>query len=470
MSIGNARDDLSGQPLVLPEGTDNIDFLNGAWAFEKELVGPNGEILHWDFSANNGIGMATIKDSKNNIYESPMSAKMEDGVLRMHTDKFTSKTSPIEFGGEFIECRNGPNGAICKGSDGFGEWDGERIFSASAQGQQTQPTQAATNQAQAMAAAEEKVTDLAADAPELPEEVMQNTRKATMNTNGDNVKSLAGHWRYSRDLARKADGEPVFMEFHIDENGNGYSLIKGDPDGEFRADATAMQVKDGVLRIKTDSYTNGKGQAYNPTFLECQAQAGQALDCNLSNGWLRVDNGRLLDITSYEQNMAAPKMEEMLPSTGGEATQAAGLNMDDIFANAAEEAQKAAQTAPAQQKGQANLQLPTKGDSVSFMQGKWICHTGLYSTANGQPVVLEFTFDQNGKGSSKIVERSSGQAFNASAQASFRNGILRVNTSQFRGRRGAYEANYIECRNQNGVAVCRGKNGKTIWNANFMRP
>lgn len=469
-SLGNLRSDLSGQPLVLPESSDNMDFLNGEWVFDRELKGTGGDTVNWEFSARDGVGVAVLRDKNNNAYEARMSARLEDGVLRMRTDKFTSKTSPKSYNSEYIECRNGPKGAVCTGSDGFGEWSGEQIFRAPgsvAKGMQTPAGSGSESSA---------MVELAADGPEMPAEVLAGSTKATMVRGDEAVGSLAGHWRYSQELARKADGTPVTMEFHFDANGKGYSLIKGGNEGDFRAEATAAKMPNGALRVKTEAYSNGKGKSYYPTFMECQAKAGQPLACNLSNGWMHSENGRLVDLNSYQENMQRTQIEELMPGTSeSPAAQSESQNMEDILAGAAEAAQKSYNESTSQGKTRqesartASLQLPQKGDSVSFMEGNWICHTGLASTKTGEPVVMEFSFNKNGKGTGTILERKSGQRYTASAQASFRNGVLRVNTSQFRGRRGGYNSNSIECRNQGGAAQCRGKNGNVIWNANFVR-
>lgn len=466
-AIGNMRPDLSGQPLVLPETSDNMDFLNGEWAFDKELIGPDGEKLRWDFSSRNGVGLAVLKDSQNNLYEARMSARLEDGVLKMRTDRFTSNSSPKVYNSEYIECRNVDNAALCAGSDGFGEWKGERIFSARNDVAKSSRTESRTS-AQSSSIEKENMAELAADGAEMPAEVLESAQKAAMKPGSEPLRALEGHWRYSQDLARKADGAPVSVEFHFDGNGKGYSLIKGDGSDPFRADATATLMKDGTLRVRTEAYDNGKGQGYYPTFMECKGKNGEDLSCNLSNGWMRSDNGRLVDLNSYQENMQKVQIDELMPGANPEGT-ASGQNMEDIFANAAEEAQKAINPGSATASSNSSLILPQKGDSASFMEGNWICHTGLASIQTNEPVVLEFSFNKNGKGSSTIVEKKSGQVFRASAQASFRNGILRVNTSQFRGKGGAYNPNSIICRNTGGAAECTGKNGNVTWRANFVR-
>lgn len=458
-SLGNAVGQLAGQPLVLPETSENMEFLNGGWIFDRELRGSDGDPVSWTFSVKNGSGVAVLKDRQNNVYEAPLTAKLEDGVLRMRTDAFASKTSPKIYNSEYIECRNGANGAMCKGSDGFGEWSGERIFPAPG------AVLKAGEPAGATLRPGVELVELAADGAELPAEILANVRKAANTREG--VGALAGHWRYSQDLARKADGAPVSMEFHFDGEGKGYSLIKGDPEGDFRAEAQVQAMPGGKLRIKTGEYANGQGKGYYPTFMECEAQADQPLTCNLSNGWMRSDNGMLVDLNSYQENMSRARMEDLLPGAPGES---APQSMEELLAGAAEGMQQP--EAPAQKAdaiGSAILQLPQKGDSVSFMEGSWICHTGLANATTGEPVVMQFSFNKNGKGTAIIVERKSGQRYRATAQASFRNGVLRVNTSQFRGKSDGYNANSIECRDREGVAQCQGSNSGLRWNAKFAR-
>lgn len=468
-AIGNMVSNLEGEPLVLPESSDNMEFLNGEWLFDKELKSADGENLRWNFSSKNGKGVAVLKDNKNNTYEASFVANLEDGVLRMRTDRFTSSTSPNVYNSEYIECRNGMNGAVCKGSDGFGEWSGERIFRSQKNIVSAAP-RVKKEHPQRESAPE--MSELAPDGPEIPQDILQKTQKATRNKGKSTINALAGHWRYSQDLARKADGEPVIMEFHFDENGKGYSVIREGGEGEFRADASAMEMPDGKLRVRTDSYLNGSGKGYYPTFMECKASLGAPLSCNLSNGWMHSDNGTLVDINSYQSNVRQTKIEDLMPTSQEENTAATGLSMEDLIAQAAEEAQSAAESQAQQQESSSkseSLVLPKKGDSVAFMEGNWICHTGLANTKTGEPVVVSFSFDKNGKGQGTIRESRSGKVYRATAQASFRNGTLRVNTSPFRGKTDGYEANGIVCRDKGGVAQCTGKNAGIVWKARFER-
>ena len=147
--------------------------------------------------------------------------------------------------------------------------------------------------------------------------------------------------------------------------------------------------------------------------------------------------------------------------------------MDDLFASVTPPA-SGQKNASASQRAASNnesaLKLPAEDGSISFMQGKWLCRTGLVRTSDNQPVVVEFAFDKNGKGTSTIREQS-GKAFRSSATASYRDGILRVKTSQYLSDRGpgAYNSNDIICRNAGGHAECAGKNGNVTWEANFQR-
>lgn len=109
---------------------------------------------------------------------------------------------------------------------------------------------------------------------------------------------------------------------------------------------------------------------------------------------------------------------------------------------------------------------------MAFLEGKWRCNTGLASAADNQPVVVEFSFDKNGRGTGTILEKHSGNRYNASVKANYKSGVLRVYTSDFTSKttREGYNRSTIECKDQGGQAICSGKNGKTSWEgATFVR-
>lgn len=360
-----------------------------------------------------------------------------------------------------------------------------------------------------------KYTELSPEGAELPPVVMESAEKAKILPGKDALSALAGNWLYSRDLARKSDGESVALEFSFDQNGKGYSLIKDGSGKDFQAIAEAILTPDGTIRVKTDAYTNGSGQGYYPTFMECRKKSTPELWCDVSNGWTHVNDGMLLSKDSVDEQNKRMNMEELLPvappknAPQNSDPEKNAENEDEsallatLLGDMASDAQKHSEPAktptkvipPAQESKPTpspvspkipqtmssqpspaknnRLVLPNnqEDDDMSFLEGHWRCNTGLSRISDNQPVVVEFRFDKNGRGTANVRELS-GRIYNASAQAGYTDGKLRINTSEFRARGlgGGYCRTHIECSDHNGYALCSGKNCGINWkNATFTR-
>lgn len=511
-ALGSPRDDVGGKPLVIPDDTENVDFLNGNWSFDRTLVASNGKKLRADFSFDKeGEGVSTIVDDQNIRHTARARAFVNDGVLRIQTGAYTSPQTSQRYHPAFMECRNSGDGAVCGGTDGFSAWEGERMVSGKEQARVPEKPSGAGDRARSdtngTGAPVESYAELSPDGAELSPTIMEEAETAKVKAGSATRSTLAGDWRYSRDLARKTDGESVALEFHFDADGRGYSLIRDGSGKDFKAPAEVRLMPDGTIRVKTDAYTNGSGQGYYPTFMECRSKQSSDLLCDVSNGWMRVNDGVLVSKQSLEEQSRRMSMEELLPvapvaepssrqeraapaRTGeqaGERARAAqadanaesgvdiaGMLADMSAASAAQSAtQASAQRATAAESARqgAALSLPAQDSSLSFLEGHWRCNTGLSRTRDNQPVVVEFRFDKQGKGTAAIRELS-GRQFIASARATYKKGRLRINTSEFcaKGTNNRYSKSYIECVEQGARALCRGKNGGTTWSgASFIR-
>lgn len=384
------------------------------------------------------------------------------------------------------------------------------------------------------------IAEVSGEGAELAPGIMESAEKAKME---DGVSSLAGDWRYSRDLTRK-DGESVALEFHFNENGKGYSLIKEGSGKEFKASAEAMSTAKGTLRVKTSAYSDGKGNGYHPTFMECKSGKNKELLCDVSNGWTRIEGGSLVSQSSLEAQNRQMRIEDLLPVSppmgegaaqaggvyAGEAqakasqsgaASAGGINIADMLADLSEtsaqsttaqsssaqkssarassssqksssksassqksssqsaSSQKSSSQSSSSSQGQsagssegATLSLPKSDKSMAFLEGKWRCNTGLVRMHDGQPVVVEFQFDKNGRGTANVLEKHSGIRYDASARANYKGGVLRLYTSDYTSKKtkSVYVHSSIECRDEGGQAICSGQNGKTSWKgATFVR-
>ncbi|MBD5641840.1 MAG: hypothetical protein HDQ91_05430 [Desulfovibrio sp.] len=118
-----------------------------------------------------------------------------------------------------------------------------------------------------------------------------------------------------------------------------------------------------------------------------------------------------------------------------------------------------------------SLVIPEKGDDTRFLQGEWLCRTGLMNVHTREPVEVIFTYDGAGRGKATVVDKS--DRCTGDAAAELHNGELvmtvRQQVCERSGR--AYNPVKIICRNAEGAsASCTGVNEDgTVWQANFLK-
>lgn len=117
------------------------------------------------------------------------------------------------------------------------------------------------------------------------------------------------------------------------------------------------------------------------------------------------------------------------------------------------------------------LVIPKNAENASFLKGKWRCDTGLINKTTGEPVILEFSFAENGAGLSTTYEKydqCSGQA-----RARMNNGelVLHIDPQRCQNRGNAYSELSIICKNAKGnTTSCSGTNSDgSTWDAYFKR-
>lgn len=466
MALGNLREDVKGEPLRIPDGSEDASFLQGNWSFDRAFVGPDGESLAADFYFDqSGKGKATLTDQNSNQYVAEAAADMNGKIMRISTSEFKNAITGKTYSPQFMACMNrSANIAECMGQDanGYAQWDGMKLIKSQAARAQAASSGNEAPLGQPPMSGEGNFVDLSPDGAELPPAIMESREKAGAGKKAASLADLAGDWQFSRDLARRDNGRSLGLQFHFDQNGKGYSVIKDSEGNESRADAEATLTSKGILRARTEAYKGGGKQDYYPTFMECRPGA-QELECDVSNGWTRVNDGKLVSMKEESgQKAQAARIEDILQIDP--APQAA--TMEDLLAGMGEQASQSAPEAAAP-----SIAIPSSGAKMDFLEGKWRCNTGLARASDNSPVVLEFNFNKYGKGSAQIRE-TSGAIYSASAQGSLKNGVLRINTSEFRSRNkpGAYFKTFIECRDEGQQAVCAGENGGIHWaDATFTR-
>lgn len=117
------------------------------------------------------------------------------------------------------------------------------------------------------------------------------------------------------------------------------------------------------------------------------------------------------------------------------------------------------------------LVIPEKARDVAFMEGSWICETGLASKRTGEPVQFSFSFDNSGKGKGVVMEKN--DRCTGNARAEMRNGILHIDLGRQKcgNTANSYDSVSIECKNTlQTTAQCRGINADgSTWTGIFLR-
>lgn len=118
-----------------------------------------------------------------------------------------------------------------------------------------------------------------------------------------------------------------------------------------------------------------------------------------------------------------------------------------------------------------SLVIPEEAQDASFLEGRWLCETGLANTRTNEPVQFAFEFGANGAGTGTVYEKSDTCA--GATRAEMQNGELMIHVDpQICAKSGGkYMPLNIVCKNAAGAsAICQGVNedGST-WSANFRR-
>lgn len=157
------------------------------------------------------------------------------------------------------------------------------------------------------------------------------------------------------------------------------------------------------------------------------------------------------------------KEDPIVPST----TQRPAMTIEDILADPMKNKDNASPKAD-------SLSLPKDTRKLDFLEGKWRCETDLINLENNTPVIIDFTFDKNGKGNAKLKEKT-GRVFSGSANAVLKNGVLDIKVARLvtPDSSASYNGSEIQCKQKGLSALCSGKNTGTppvIWNnATFHR-
>lgn len=119
------------------------------------------------------------------------------------------------------------------------------------------------------------------------------------------------------------------------------------------------------------------------------------------------------------------------------------------------------------------LVIPENANNMDFLEGEWLCRTGLANKQTGDPVQFSFTFNREGKGAGTVHE-AGGEECTGNAAGTLQNGVLSITLGEQKcaSSERAYMPINIECRNisRSTGTSCAGINSDgTRWEASFNR-
>lgn len=118
-----------------------------------------------------------------------------------------------------------------------------------------------------------------------------------------------------------------------------------------------------------------------------------------------------------------------------------------------------------------DLIIPEHAGNMEFLQGRWLCDTGLANIRTKEPVAFEFSFDAHGNGQGTVHEQN--DVCTGKAKAALKEGLLHITLGpqQCRDPKKLYNSLEIVCKNASGRGTqCQGTNKDgTIWDAYFNK-
>ena len=118
-----------------------------------------------------------------------------------------------------------------------------------------------------------------------------------------------------------------------------------------------------------------------------------------------------------------------------------------------------------------------RDNDLSFLEGCWRCDAGLQNLETHEPIIAEYCFDAQGRGTRLIRERKKQQDCTGPARASFSQGRLVIEAQAAKCSRdgSGYVPQRVECTGKGGATHCKGREnvGRTgklnVWDAPFKR-
>lgn len=105
--------------LSLPKDTQKMDFLEGKWRCETDLINLENNspvVIEFTFGKN-GRGNARLKEKTGRVFSGSANAVLENGTLDIKVDKLVTPNSSAIYNGSNIQCKQKGAMAICSGKN-----------------------------------------------------------------------------------------------------------------------------------------------------------------------------------------------------------------------------------------------------------------------------------------------------------------------------------------------------------------
>lgn len=117
------------------------------------------------------------------------------------------------------------------------------------------------------------------------------------------------------------------------------------------------------------------------------------------------------------------------------------------------------------------LVIPEDAEDTGFLEGRWLCETGLASMRTNEPVKVYIRFGSDGKGEATVYEKNNKCI--GEARATMNNDVLHIDVGTQKCEKSghSYDPVSIDCRNGSGnQAECFGSYSRGhTWSADFVR-
>jgi len=227
----------------------------------------------------------------------------------------------------------------------------------------------------------------------------------------------------------------------------------------------------GILSIKSERLICPDGRNYGAQAIECRGDAANRAMCSGKSeegtSWGSVPFYRIDGtLAAAEANVAEGEKE---PAAEAEKLRTEIHDLEKKLLDRAEQCPPEAappDKAAAPDQERKALVIPEKPSDMNFLRGRWLCDRGLFSKADGQPLILLYDFDADGKGTATVRQKGRKDCVGPAVASMNAQGVLIIEAERQNCPNGrSYSAETIECRGDAANrAMCRGKSGQgTDW-------